>query len=170
MDVVPGHQDGLHLAVLLRLQVALLSGNVLQQSFGLSPAFLKGDRESAGERQLCSDHLGAHSDHTVAGSADLLGYFLASRVGSCLLDYLLLESALLHRPLLTLLSNGDQGVGALGQVVRDIRSQVRSQVSAGQTRRSGSSLGVFSLATSSELNLGHGNWQGKIDISQTGSG
>ena len=37
---VPGHEDGLHLAVLLRLEVALLAGDVLQQLPGLGPAGL----------------------------------------------------------------------------------------------------------------------------------
>ena len=37
---VPGHEDGLHLAVLLGLEVALLAGDVLQQLPGLGPAGL----------------------------------------------------------------------------------------------------------------------------------
>merc|ERR1719278_1392017 len=129
-----GDQHRLHLTVLLGLQVALLGGNVLQQSSGLRPAVLL-----------------ARCHHAVAGGADLLGDLLAGRVGSCLLDDFLLESTLLHRPLLALLADGDERVGVLGQDVVNIGSEV----SARQGR--GSNVGVSNLAAPSELNVGDGN-------------
>merc|ERR1719278_1595453 len=129
-----GHQHRLHLTVLLGLQVALLGGDVLQQSPGLCPAVLL-----------------ARCHHTVAGGADLLRDLLAGRVGSCLLDDFLLESTLLHRPLLALLADGDERVGVLGQDVVNIGSEV----SARQGR--GSNVGVSNLAAPSELNVGDGN-------------
>ena len=47
---VPGHEDGLHLAVLLGLEVALLAGDVLQQLPGLGPAGL---HTTLGETRHC---------------------------------------------------------------------------------------------------------------------
>ena len=133
--ILPRDQHRLHLTVLLGLQVALLGGNVLQQSSGLGPAVLLAGRH-----------------HAVAGGADLLGDLLAGRVGSCLLDYFLLESTLLHRPLLALLTDGDERFCVLGQV--DVH--IGSQVSASQGRGS-SHVGISNLAASSELNVGDGN-------------
>merc|ERR1719278_1307764 len=124
-----GHQHRLHLTVLLGLQVALLGGDVLQQSPGLCPAVLL-----------------ARCHHTVAGGADLLRDLLAGRVGSCLLDDFLLESTLLHRPLLALLADGDERVGVLGQDVVNIGSEVSARQGRGSN-----------LAAPSELNVGDGN-------------
>ena len=133
--ISPGDQHRLHLTVLLGLQVALLGGNVLQQSSGLRPAVLLA---------RCHD--------AVAGGADLLRDLLAGRVGSCLLDNLLRQSTLLHRPLLALLTDGDERVGVLRQA--DVN--IRSEVSASQGRGS-SNVGISNLAASSELNVGDGN-------------
>ena len=52
---VPGHEDGLHLAVLLGLEVALLAGDVLQQLPGLGPAGLHTDKR---HNVICHSHNG----------------------------------------------------------------------------------------------------------------
>ena len=133
--ILPRDQHRLHLTVLLGLQVALLGGNVLQQSSGLGPAVLLAGRH-----------------HAVAGGADLLGDLLAASLGSGLLDYFLCERAFLHWPFLALLTDGDERLGVLRQVDVDIRSEV----SASQCRGS-SNVGISNLAASSELNVGDGN-------------
>ena len=133
--ISPRHQDRLHLAVLLRLQVALLGGNVLQQSPGLRPAGLLARRH-----------------HAVARGADLLGDLLAGRVRAGLLDDFLRQSALLHRPLLALLADGDERVG----VRRQVDVHVRSQVSASECRGA-SNVGISNLTAPSELNVWDGN-------------
>lgn len=134
--VSPWDEDCLHLAVLLRLQITLLAGNVLQQLSGLSSTGLQqeGQHCSHDTSNILGAYLLAGLDDTAAGGADLLGDLLTCSLGVGLGHLLLLELALLDGPLFALLTNVDDIVRVIlssrddtSGTVRDTRCQLHTR-------------------------------------------
>ena len=119
--------------MLLGLEVALLLGDVLQQSLGLGPAGLQhGSVITLMMPCTRPPYLLALLYHAAAGSADLLGDLLTSRLGIGLLDLLGDELALLDGPLLALLPDVD--VVVLG-VEAGSEALAGAQVAPGELER-----------------------------------